>query len=137
MNNKQQEELEKIRHYKGSVKDFKSFWDTQAGLNTNAYNTPEYQGYNNVHPTRGANVSPHWETVTEDDTEIGETDDEVGMLLGDLMTLERSVIELKSILMSLSSMGEVDFPHWWQSKIVKAKDYLIAANEYLQNEIKR
>jgi hypothetical protein len=136
MNNKQQEELEKIRHYKGSVKNFKSFWDTQAGLNTNAYNTPEYQGYD-VYPTRGEVKSPHWETVMEEDTEIGETDDEVGMLLGDLMTLERSVMELKSILINLSSMGEVDFPHWWQSKIVKAKDYLIAANEYLQNEIKR
>jgi hypothetical protein len=136
MNNKQKEELKKIRHYKGSVKDFKSFWDTQAGLNTNAYNTPEYQGYD-VYPTRGAKVSPHWETVMEEDTEIGETDDEVGMLLGDLMTLERSVMELKSILINLSSTGEVDFPHWWQSKIVKAKDYLIAANEYLQNEIKR
>ena len=136
MNNKQQEELEKIRHYKGSVKDFKSFWDTQAGLNTNAYNTPEYQGYD-VYPTRGEVKSPHWEKVMEEDTEIGETDDEVGMLLGDLMTLERSVMELKSILMNLSSMGDVDFPHWWQSKIVKAKDYLIAANEYLQNEIKR
>ncbi len=136
MNNKQAEELEKIRYYKGSVKDFKSFWDAQAGTNTNAYDTPEYQGYD-VYPTRGAKVSPHWKTVTEEEIEIGGPDDEVGMLMGDILSIERSITDLKNMLISLDSLGEADFPHWWQSKIVKAKDYLIAANEYLQNEIKR
>ena len=135
MNNKQSEELEKIRYFKGIVKDFKSFWDAQAGKNTNAYNSPEYQGYD-VYPTRGEVKSPHWSEQVEEDVEIGE-EDEVGMILGDLMTMERSVQELKSALMTLGNMGEVDFPHWWQSKLVKAKDYLLAANEYLQNEIKR
>ena len=30
--------------------------------------------------------------------------------------------------------GEVDFPHWWQSKIIKAKDYLQGAFDYLDGE---
>jgi hypothetical protein len=32
--------------------------------------------------------------------------------------------------------GEVDFPHWWQSKIIKAKDYMVAAKHYLDGEEK-
>lgn len=62
MANQEREDLEKIRYYKGTVKDFKNFWDEMAGENTNAYNTPAYQGFNEVHPTRGDNQSPHWET---------------------------------------------------------------------------
>ena len=29
---------------------------------------------------------------------------------------------------------EVDFPQWWQSKIIKAKDYLQGAFDYLDGE---
>ena len=66
-NNQEREDLSKIRHYKGTVKDFKNYWDEMAGVETNAFGTPEYQGFNNVHPTRGANDSDHWKTsnVTE------------------------------------------------------------------------
>jgi hypothetical protein len=32
---------------------------------------------------------------------------------------------------------EVDFPHWWQSKIIKAKDMLISAKHYLDFELKK
>ena len=62
MSNKENEYLEKIRYYKGTVADFKKFWDDKAGKDTNAFGTPAYQGFNNVHPTRGANESPHWKT---------------------------------------------------------------------------
>jgi len=60
-------DLKNIRHYKGTVKDFKNYWDEMAGMETNAFGTPEYQGFNDVHPTRGANNSEHWKTsnVTE------------------------------------------------------------------------
>jgi ribosomal protein L21E len=64
----QQEELERIRHYVGTLSDFKNFFDQKAAetakkdeANTNSYGTPHYQGFNDVHPTRGANASPHWE----------------------------------------------------------------------------
>ena len=62
------QDLEAIRHFTGNVADFKNFFDQKAAEtakkdkeNTNAYGTPEYQGFNDVHPTRGANASPHWE----------------------------------------------------------------------------
>ena len=67
MENQEREDLNKIRHYKGTVKDFKNYWDEMAGTETNAFGTPEYQGFNDVHPTRGEGDSEHWKTsnVTE------------------------------------------------------------------------
>lgn len=55
------EDLDAIRHYKGTVGQFKQMFDDLAGgKDTNAYNSPAYQGFD-VHPTRGANKSPHWD----------------------------------------------------------------------------
>jgi hypothetical protein len=67
-NNQEREDLSKIRHFKGSVKDFKNYWDEMAGVETNAFGTPEYQGFNDVHPTRGANDSEHWKTSNVDES---------------------------------------------------------------------
>jgi hypothetical protein len=67
--NTQQEDKDQnsIRHFKGSVGQFKQMFDDLAnGENTNAYDSPEYQGFE-VHPTRGANKSPHWEEEHEDE----------------------------------------------------------------------
>ena len=51
-----------IRHYKGTIKQFKDMFDDLAGgKDTNAYNSPVRQGFA-VHPTRDPGViSPHWE----------------------------------------------------------------------------
>ncbi len=51
-----------IRHYKGTVKQFKQMFDDLAnGKDTNAYNSPIRQGYD-IHPTRDEDSkSPHWE----------------------------------------------------------------------------
>lgn len=56
----QKERLEKIRHFTGTIDDFKSFWDKQAAADTNQYGTPARQGYGDVHPTRNEVDSPHW-----------------------------------------------------------------------------
>ena len=57
-----------IRHYKGTVKQFKDMFDDLAGgEDTNAYNSPVRQGFD-VHPTRDPGViSPHWEEGHEDE----------------------------------------------------------------------
>ena len=66
MASQEQNDQNTIRHFKGSVAQFKQMFDDLAGgKNTNAYDTPEYQGYNEVHPTRGENKSPHWEEANE------------------------------------------------------------------------
>jgi hypothetical protein len=66
-NNQEREDLNKIRHFKGSVADFKNFWDEMAGKDTNSYGTPEYQGFNDVHPTRGESESEHWKESNIDE----------------------------------------------------------------------
>jgi hypothetical protein len=32
---------------------------------------------------------------------------------------------------------EIDLPHWWQSKIIKAKDYIVGAKHYLRAELEK
>jgi|TARA_R110000851_G_scaffold196318_1_gene347210 hypothetical protein len=61
-NNQEREDLSKIRHYKGTVKDFKDYWDEMAGQDTNATGTPAYQDFNGVHPAGKARQSEHWKT---------------------------------------------------------------------------
>ena len=61
-NNQEREDLSKIRHYKGTVKDFKDYWDEMAGQDTNATGTPAYQDFNGVHPAGNARQSEHWKT---------------------------------------------------------------------------
>ena len=57
-----------IRHYKGTIKQFKDMFDDLAGgKDTNAYDSPVRQGFD-VHPTRGEDIiSPHWEEDHEDE----------------------------------------------------------------------
>lgn len=128
-------DLNKIRHFKGSVADFKNYFDQRAGENTNAFGTPDYQGFNNVHPTRGPKASPHWK-MNEADREVGHTDDEPDMIADDLRIIERYARELRELIES-ETKGETDFPHWWQSKIVLAKEYLVKAKHYLRGELEK
>lgn len=70
------------------------------------------------------------------DLEIGHTDDEVGMIKDDVKTMCDDVKELYDMLCELNDLNqEVDFPHWWQSKIVMAKDYISKAVHYLHNNM--
>lgn len=57
-----------IRHFKGTVKQFKDMFDDLAdGEDTNAYDSPVRQGFD-VHPTRDKdNTSPHWDNEYEDE----------------------------------------------------------------------
>jgi len=58
-----------IRHFKGSVGQFKQMFDDLAGgENTNAYDSPVQQGYD-IQNTRGDVKSPHWEEDEETQNE--------------------------------------------------------------------
>ena len=35
----------------------------------------------------------------------------------------------------LEQLPDSDFPHWWQSKVVKSKTYLSDAKHYLENSL--
>ena len=71
------------------------------------------------------------EDMMNEDLDLGHQDDEPGMLKGDLYRIGKYAMELYQMMDDLEGKGEVDFPHWWQSKIVKAKDMIVGAKHYL------
>lgn len=76
------------------------------------------------------------EDLTED-IDIGHQDDEVGMLVADLYRINKYSGELCDMVKELGQLdGEIDFPHWWQAKVIKARDYMVGAKHYLDGELK-
>lgn len=81
-------------------------------------------------------IIPSEETLDED-LDIGHQDDEPNMLKSDLYRIAKYAMSLYKMVDRYDDIpGEVDFPHWWQSKIIKAKDYMVAAKHYLDGEEK-
>jgi hypothetical protein len=59
------------------------------------------------------------------------------MLKGDLYRIAKYAMELYKMVDKFEyGYGEVDFPHWWQAKIIRAKDMLVSAKHYLDFETK-
>jgi hypothetical protein len=73
----------------------------------------------------------------EEDLDVGHQDDEPNMLKSDLYRIAKYAMELYKMMDKYDDMPvEVDFPHWWQSKVTKAKDMISAAHHYLEGEEK-
>jgi hypothetical protein len=71
----------------------------------------------------------------EEDLDVGHQDDEPNMLKSDLYRIAKYAMELYKMMDKYDDMPvEVDFPHWWQSKVTKAKDMISAAHHYLEGE---
>ena len=84
---------------------------------------------------KGGNLQDiDFETLKED-LDVGHQDDEPQMLK---KTLYRSAKMASMLYKELNKFDklptEVDFPNWWQAKIIKANDYLNAAFDYLDGE---
>jgi len=78
------------------------------------------------------------DTKMFEDEDLGHQDDEPGMLRADLSVIERYADELGDIMKQFEESGkEIDLPHWWQAKIIKAKDYLVGAKHYLRAELEK
>tara|TARA_B100000900_G_scaffold372965_1_gene353211 strand:- start:420 stop:1295 length:876 start_codon:yes stop_codon:yes gene_type:complete len=76
------------------------------------------------------------EPISED-IDLGHQDDEPGMLKADVYRIGKYAMELYKMLDKFDKMdNEVDFPHWWQSKISKSKDMIVSAKHYLDFEMK-
>lgn len=71
-----------------------------------------------------------------EDLDVGHQDNEPGMLKSDVYRIAKMASMLYKQLDAYEKAGEVDFPHWWQAKIIKAYDYLQAAYGYLDGEQK-
>jgi len=75
------------------------------------------------------------EQVNED-LDLGHQDNEPHMLKKDLYRIAKYASELYIMVNEFDNKGvEVDFPHWWQSKVIKSKEMLISAKHYLDGEL--
>ena len=71
----------------------------------------------------------------KEDLDVGHQDDEPGMLKNALYRAAKMASMLYKKLDKYDQMpNEVDFPSWWQNKVVKSKDMLQAAYDYLDGE---
>ena len=84
---------------------------------------------------KGGNLQDiDFETLKED-LDVGHQDDEPQMLKKTLYRSAKMASMLYKELDKFDKMpNEVDFPNWWQAKIIKANDYLNAAFDYLDGE---
>lgn len=72
----------------------------------------------------------------KEDLDLGHQDNEPHMLKGDLYRIGKYAMELYKMVDEFEYKGEVDFPHWWQAKVIKAKDMIVSAKHYLDFETK-
>ena len=73
----------------------------------------------------------------QEDIEVGHTDDEPGMLKQYAHDMAEYSKQLYDMLDKFDQMPqEVDFPTWWQAKLIKARDYISKAAHYLEFEMK-
>ena len=71
-----------------------------------------------------------------EDLDVGHQDDEPNMLKADLFRIAKYAKELYEMLNQFdNSDKEIDFPHWWQSDIVRAKELMVNAKHYLNGEL--
>ena len=70
-----------------------------------------------------------------DDLDIGHQDDEPNMLKSTALELAQYAAKLVQKLDQYDKMPqEVDFPNWWQAKLILAKDYVHGAYHYLDSK---
>jgi len=72
----------------------------------------------------------------KEDIDVGHQDNEPKMLKSDVYRIAKMASMLYKQLDNYDNGQEVDFPHWWQAKIIKAYDYLQSAYGYLDGEEK-
>jgi hypothetical protein len=72
----------------------------------------------------------------EEDLDLGHEDNEPHMLKGDLYRIGKYAMELYQMVDEFEGKGEVDFPHWWQAKIINAREAIESAKHYLDFETK-
>jgi len=63
---------------------------------------------------------------------VGHVDNERDMVRRHLYEIGKYSMELFKML---GELPDSDFPHWWQSKIVKSKTYISDAKHYLENSL--
>ena len=69
-----------------------------------------------------------------EDLDVGHQDDEPGMLKAELARAGQMVQMLYRAVDKYDGQGEVDFPQWWQKKIIQANTMLDSAFDYIDGK---
>jgi hypothetical protein len=81
------------------------------------------------------NITVVAEGVANEDIEIGHKDNEPGMLKQHASDTIEYATKLYKQLDDLEKTGQkVDFPNWWQEKVIMAREYISKAQHYLEFE---
>ncbi len=73
--------------------------------------------------------------LDEGDLDVGHQDDEPNMLKKTMYRTAKMAAMIYKELDKFDKLPtEVDFPNWWQAKLIKANDYLNSAFDYLDGE---
>ena len=72
--------------------------------------------------------------MSMDDLDVGHIDNEPHMLKKELARAGQMIQMLYRAVDKYDGQGEVDFPQWWQAKIIKANAMLDSAFDYLDGE---
>ena len=106
---------------------------TNATIVTRLQNRPDKLAYN-----KGfiQGVKDELGSSLNEDLDLGHEDNEPHMLKADLYRIGKYAMELYQMMDDFEGKGEVDLPHWWQSKITNAKSAIVGAKHYLDFEIK-
>ena len=74
------------------------------------------------------------QVYVNEDLDVGHQDDEPGMLKAELARAGKMIQMLYRAIDKYDDQGEVDFPQWWQKKIIKANSMLDSAFDYLDGQ---
>jgi hypothetical protein len=116
--------------------EFRTFYfqvqDQADADSTEFYLTQELEGDTDL---KGYYFSTESSPLSED-LDLGHEDNEPHMLKGDLYRIGKYAMELYQMIDGFEGKGEVDFPHWWQSKITTSMNNMVSAKHYLDFETK-
>jgi len=96
----------------------------------------EIAGIDGIYLKLKSGGSIPYQSVVSEDLDLGHEDNEPHMLKADLYRIGKYAMELYQMVDQFEGQGEVDFPHWWQAKIINAKSCLVGAKHYLDFELK-
>ena len=74
------------------------------------------------------------EDYMQEDLDVGHQDNEPRMLKSELARAGKMIQMLYKAIDKYDKGGEVDFPQWWQKKIIKANSMLDSAFDYLDGQ---
>ncbi len=74
------------------------------------------------------------EDYLQEDLDVGHQDNEPGMLKAELARAGKMIQMLYKAIDKYDGEGEVDFPQWWQKKIIQANAMLDSAFDYLDGQ---